>query len=177
LSAIEYPLFFTPAEVETARGYLTACVQYWKDVDDDEFAALPAEQVIDRVLRLWPQGWDHFREYFAADIRAAERAAAEEHTATAAWLQAAEQATRVRVFPRQRRLVALEHQMFYPTPAAAVCGVDALIATDRADGLSWREIASRLGTSPVVVIAWSVQARVRAGLARIARPISTSVFQ
>ncbi|MGY1969750.1 hypothetical protein ACW9HH_36505 [Nocardia gipuzkoensis] len=62
----------TPAQVATARGYLRACVEYspnWTEEHTAVVDALPDHEVISRVLRLWPRGWDDFCEYFSGDIR------------------------------------------------------------------------------------------------------------
>ncbi|MEV4234052.1 hypothetical protein AB0J47_02615 [Nocardia sp. NPDC049737] len=83
LRGIEVPSSPNLAEIDAARGYLRACVEMaprWTEAHTAEVDAMAADVVIERALRLWPEGWTHFCEYFASDIRAYEA----EQAATAA---------------------------------------------------------------------------------------------
>ncbi|MDO3651181.1 hypothetical protein [Nocardia mangyaensis] len=65
------PVHVTPAQIAAARGYLRACVEY-VSADPKRSArieALDAATVFERTVRIWPEGWDHFCEIFASDIR------------------------------------------------------------------------------------------------------------
>ncbi|WP_157187404.1 hypothetical protein [Nocardia vinacea] len=71
---IEIP-FATAAEVVVARGYLRACVEQnplWEPEHTEEINALDHDTVVERTLRLWPEGWRDFCVFFAGDIRIAE---------------------------------------------------------------------------------------------------------
>ncbi|MFJ2834615.1 hypothetical protein ACIO52_04565 [Nocardia sp. NPDC087230] len=65
------PAHVTPVQITVARNFLRACVEQIS-ADPARHAridALDAAEVYDRTLRVWPQGWDDFCEYFAGDIR------------------------------------------------------------------------------------------------------------
>ncbi|MGV9676372.1 hypothetical protein ACWDSJ_13915 [Nocardia sp. NPDC003482] len=65
----------TPAQVDTARGYLRACVEQHPDWIQEHTAwvdTLSDGDVVAYALRFWPQGWNDFCNYFAHDIRNTE---------------------------------------------------------------------------------------------------------
>lgn len=87
LRGVDLPPTPTNAQLEVARDYLRACVEMapaWTEQHTAEVNALPAEVVLDRTLRLWPEGWADFCTYFASDIAAAEAEQAEADRAAAA---------------------------------------------------------------------------------------------
>ncbi|WP_280431563.1 hypothetical protein [Nocardia brasiliensis] len=180
----------TDAELSIARGYLITCVQYWKDeADAENFSALPAEQVIDRVLRLWPEGWADFCAHFADDIHAAEEAERAERAAR--WREVDEKAAR---WHAEVERVARRHLFGTRLPAAvsglgcisltaseAVRAVGARIAADHTQGMSWREVAARSSVPVPVAFTWAIEARARQRLALLGgalrRAFRTSVFR
>ncbi|MFE3229830.1 hypothetical protein [Nocardia sp. NPDC059228] len=78
--AIEIPADATPAQIDTARGWLIACADMTApDAEAAEEAgqwlkSLADEAILRKTLRLWSEGWAHFCAYFADDIAAAEAA-------------------------------------------------------------------------------------------------------
>ncbi|MFD0366312.1 hypothetical protein ACFQZZ_33170 [Nocardia sp. GCM10030253] len=61
----------TPAQLDVARGYIEACVDYfreWTDADAEALTAASADEIVARALRWWPEGWADFCTYFATDI-------------------------------------------------------------------------------------------------------------
>lgn len=77
----------TPEQVYVARHYLWSCVAMagWTEQRGAAIEALPDHEVIERTLRLWPEGWADFCITFATDIaNATENIAADKraHTIT-----------------------------------------------------------------------------------------------
>ncbi|WP_028477343.1 hypothetical protein [Nocardia sp. CNY236] len=160
--------FATKAEVDAARGYLRACVEWnpnWEPSHSRRIDALTDEQVIDATLRSWPQGWDDFRSYFAGDIHAAEEEDA------ARWHAEATQAARGHLFASRLPRAALRWGRCSLTATEAVATLGADIADLRQGGESWSRMAEVLGVPVPIVRAWAVEGRARQLVATIVRSL------
>ncbi|MGW4719750.1 hypothetical protein [Nocardia sp. NPDC004260] len=159
--------FATTAEVATARGYLLACVEqnpHWEPEDSEEIDALTDEQVIARTLRVWPEGWEDFRTYFAEDIRDAEA------VERAAWFAEAAQAARGHLFASRLPEAALRWGRCSLSATEAVATLGADIAEIRRDAAEWHWIAEILGVPVPVAMAWAVEGRARQLATVLVRP-------
>ncbi|WP_280351715.1 hypothetical protein [Nocardia abscessus] len=164
------PWHVTKAEITVARGYLRACVEY-VSADPERSArieALDSDAVYQRILRVWPEGWDHFREVFANDIADAE---ADERVA---WWEQAETQARRHLFPSYLPGAARLHGRCTATGAEAVAEVGAAIVEARRDGTLWREVAETWQVPVHVAFAWAVEGRARQAASFIVRPFRTT---
>ncbi|BDT97306.1 hypothetical protein [Nocardia sputorum] len=164
------PGHVTKAEITVARGYLRACVEY-VSADPERSArieALDSDAVYQRILRVWPEGWDHFREVFANDIADAE---ADER---AAWFAEASQAARGHLFASRLPAAALRWGRCSLTATEAVTTLGADIAENRREAAEWHWIAEILGVPVPVAMAWAVEGRTRQLAAAIFRPFHTT---
>lgn len=163
------PSHVTKAQIAAARGYLQGCLS---QVSDDpariaRIDALTADEVYDRTLRMWPEGWAHFCEVFASDIRNEEE--------EAAWLAEAQRAAFGLPFARRLPQAAL---WWFFTEECATCAVRGLGRSILAHrhgpcgrALSWTEIARNLDVPVAVAVTWAAEYRVRQAVAFTVRPL------
>ncbi|PXX52302.1 hypothetical protein DFR70_13334 [Nocardia tenerifensis] len=155
------PTFVTAAELLTARRYLVRCIEQSTygapgEPDPREVEALPEHEVIARVMRLWPQGWNHFREHFAADIRTAEQAE------VVRWHAEAARAARRHLFPTRLPAAARRWGACTRPASEAVHALGPELAEIRShEPGQWRHLAGVLDVPVLVAFAWAVEARAR----------------
>lgn len=159
---VRYLPYPTSDQTQVARTYLRECILAGSG--DPERAAeiddLDPEEVQDRIVRLWPQGWEHFCTRHSAEIAAAFRDQERQ------WHIEAEEAARGRWFASRLPAAAWVGGRCSPiaTESVRCLGAD-IVQMRREYEMSWQEIADRLEVPVFVAVAWAIESRIRPKLA------------